>query len=169
MTIGLMSRKEKIVTEVEIFDSISDCPVIIQDLMQSAHQIRQKAYAPYSNFFVGAAILLEDGTVVTGSNQENASYPAGLCAERTALFYAGAHYPDLKIESMALTAGPKDENNLSPVPPCGSCRQAIAEYEQKQKSPIAVYFMGKSGQVKKVDSLLSLLPLAFDKAFLKAD
>jgi cytidine deaminase len=164
-----MSRKEKIETEIEIFDNIFECPVTIQDLMQSAREIREKAYAPYSNFLVGAAILLEDGTIVTGSNQENASYPAGLCAERTALFYAGANYPGLKIKSIALTAGPKGDNNINPVPPCGSCRQAIAEYEQNQKTPISIYFMGTSGQVKKVESLLSLLPLAFNKAFLEVD
>jgi cytidine deaminase len=161
-----MGRKTKIITEVELFNAISECPGSIQNLMASAIEARAKAYAPYSGFLVGAAILLEDGTIVTGSNQENASYPAGLCAERTALFYAMAKHPELKIKSIALTAGPKDENNLVPVPPCGSCRQAIAEYEQHQKSPISIYFMGTSGEVKMVKSLLSLLPLAFNKDFL---
>jgi len=162
-----MSRKEKITTEVEIFSHISDCPKEIQNLMDSAVEARLNAYAPYSNFLVGAAILLDDGTVVTGSNQENASYPAGLCAERTALFYAGANYPNKKIISMALTAGPKGEDYKIPVPPCGSCRQAIAEYEQTQKAPIKIYFMGLSGEVKKVESLLELLPLSFNKEYLK--
>ncbi len=161
-----MGRKEKIVTEIEVFESISGCSVSIQKLMKKAQEARAKAYAPYSNFYVGAAILLENGTIVTGSNQENASYPAGLCAERTALFYAGAKYPNQKIKSIALTAGPKGEENLKPVPPCGSCRQAIAEYEQKQKPPISIYFMGTSGEVKMVKSLLDLLPLAFNKDFL---
>lgn len=161
-----MARKEKIVTEIEVFDNISDCSVSIQKLMKKAQEARAKAYAPYSNFYVGAAILLENGTIVTGSNQENASYPAGLCGERTALFYAGAKYPNQRIKSIALTAGPEGEDNLKPVPPCGSCRQAIAEYEQKQKSPISIYFMGTSGKVKKVSSLLDLLPLAFHKEFL---
>lgn len=161
-----MIHKSKIVTSIEIYDDISECPEQIQHLMHSAHEARKKAYAPYSNFQVGAAILLDDGKVVTGSNQENASYPAGLCAERTAIFYAGSKYPNVKIKSIALTAGPKDKENTEVVPPCGSCRQAIAEYEQKQKSPISIYFMGKSGEVKHVESLLSLLPLAFSQDYL---
>lgn len=164
-----MGQKRKIITELEVFEHISDCPQGIQNLMRIAHEAREKAYAPYSNFQVGAAILLEDGTVVTGSNQENASYPAGLCAERSALFYTGSQYPDIKIISIALTASPKGKDNTTAVPPCGSCRQAIAEYEQKQKKPISIYFMGNSGEVKKVNSLLSLLPLAFNKAFLETD
>lgn len=162
-----MPRKQQIITEVEIYDGLEKCPLHIQKLMKSAQKAREKAYAPYSNFKVGAAILLEDGTIVTGSNQENASYPAGLCAERTALFYACAQHPDLKIKCIALTAGPNGIKSNNPVPPCGSCRQAIAEYEQKQKSPISIYFMGTSGQVKKVSSLLDLLPLAFHKDFLE--
>lgn len=162
-----MPRKEQIKTEVEIYNGIEDCPEAIQSLMRSAYQAREEAYAPYSNFQVGAAILLEDGTVVTGSNQENASYPAGLCAERTAIFYAGSKYPGVKIKSIALSAGPKGKDNKEAVPPCGSCRQAISEYEQKQKSPISIYFMGVSGEVKKVNSLLDLLPLAFSKKYLR--
>jgi cytidine deaminase len=162
-----MIHKSKIVTSIETYDSVSECPEEIQKLLNSAHEAREKAYAPYSNFQVGAAILLEDGKIVTGSNQENASYPAGLCAERSALFYTGSQYPDQIIKSIAITAGAKGKDNKNAVPPCGSCRQAIAEYEQKQKTPISIYFMGKSGQVKKVDSLLSLLPLAFSQDYLK--
>jgi len=164
-----MVKKSKIVTTVFQFEDIYECPNHIQSLMFKAIEAREKAYSPYSNFQVGAALELENGVVVTGSNQENASYPAGLCAERTAIFYAGSTYPGVKIHNIAISAGPKGKDNIEPVPPCGSCRQAIAEYEQKQHAPIAVYFMGKSGKVKKVDSLLSLLPLAFNKAFLKAD
>jgi len=162
-----MVRKRKITTTVSEFKDISECPEEIQSLMDNAAEAREKAYTPYSKFQVGAAILLENGIVVTGNNQENASYPAGLCAERTAIFYAGSKYPTLKIKSMALTAGPKGKDNKEAVPPCGSCRQAIAEYEQKQQSPISIYFMGKSGEVKHVESLLSLLPLAFNKGYLE--
>jgi len=162
-----MVRKRKITTTVSEFKDISECPEEIQSLMDNAVEAREKAYTPYSNFQVGAAILLENGIVVTGNNQENASYPAGLCAERTAIFYASSKYPDVKIKSMALTAGPKDKVNTEAVPPCGSCRQAIAEYEQKQNSPICIYFMGTSGNVMMVESLLSLLPLAFSAEYLK--
>lgn len=157
---------KQITTEIEIYNDVNELPEAVQHLMQKAKEVRQHAYAPYSQFLVGAAILLDNGKIVTGSNQENSSYPSGLCAERTAIYAAGANYPDQKILQIAITAGPRDKVNTVPVPPCGACRQAIAEYEQKQDQAIAVYFMGKSGKVCKVDSLLSLLPLAFDRHFL---
>lgn len=159
-------KKQKIVTEFEVYDSILELPKGIQSLMEEAKKARLKAYAPYSNFLVGAAILLENGKVVTGSNQENSSYPSGLCAERTAIYAAGANYPNSAIKSLAITAGPRETVNTIPVPPCGACRQAVAEYEQKQNEPIEVYFMAQEGKVCKVHSLLELLPLAFDKNFL---
>ncbi|NBC58560.1 MAG: cytidine deaminase [Bacteroidetes bacterium] len=162
-----MPKESIIRTSVFEYNDIKACPSDIQQLMDKAVIAREKAYTPYSQFQVGAAIRLENGKIVTGSNQENASYPSGLCAERTAIFYAGAEYPDQKIKSIAITATGSEKENTEPVPPCGACRQAIAEYEQKQKSPIAVYFMGKSGQVKMVKSLLSLLPLAFSEQYLK--
>lgn len=158
--------KKQIITEIEIYEDIQELPEIAQQLMQKAIAARLNAYAPYSQFLVGASILLDNGEIVTGSNQENSSYPSGLCAERTAIYAAGANYPHQKILKIAITAGPKGRENSIPVPPCGACRQAIAEYEQKQNHPIEVFFMGKSGKVCKVDSLLSLLPLAFDRHFL---
>ncbi|MGX1024846.1 cytidine deaminase [Psychroflexus sp. MBR-150] len=162
-----MPSSSKIITTVYEFESIAECNSEIQELMSNAVTARNKAYAPYSQFQVGAAILLENGEIIMGSNQENASYPSGLCAERTAIFYAASKYPNQKIKSIAISASGIRKDNLQPVPPCGACRQAIAEYEQKQKSPIAVYFMGKSGQVKMVESLLSLLPLSFSEDYLK--
>lgn len=158
--------KKQIITEIEIYEDIQELPEIAQQLMQKAIDVRLNAYAPYSQFLVGASILLDNGQIVSGSNQENSSYPSGLCAERTAIYAAGANYPHQKIIKIAITAGPKERENSIPVPPCGACRQAIAEYEQKQNHPIEVFFMGKSGKVCKVDSLLSLLPLAFDRHFL---
>lgn len=162
-----MPKRNEILTTVYEFENIAKCSSTIQELMKSAVIAREKAYTPYSQFQVGAAILLENGKIITGSNQENASYPSGLCAERTAIFYTGAKYPHETIKSIAITASAIYKDNTEPVPPCGACRQAIAEYEQKQKSPIAVYFMGKSGAVKMVTSLLSLLPLAFSEDYLK--
>jgi cytidine deaminase len=162
-----LAKESKIITSVFEFESLDHCPEIIQNLMSHAKKVRLTAYAPYSNFLVGAAILLENGEIISGSNQENASYPAGLCAERSAIFYAGSKFPNQTIKSIAITAGPRNKENLVPVPPCGSCRQSIAEYEQKQKKPISVYFMGNSGNVKMVESLLSILPLAFSDKFLK--
>lgn len=132
-------------------------------LMSCAIEARNKAYAPYSNFTVGAAILLDNDEIVQGSNQENAAYPSGLCAERVAIFYAGATYPNAKIVKMFITASPKDRDLEEPIPPCGSCRQSIAEYEFKQDLPIVIFFMGAKGDIYKSDSLKNLLPLVFDK------
>ena len=111
-------------------------------------------------------MLLDNGEIISGSNQENASYPSGLCAERTAIFYAGAKYPNAKIVKMAIIAGSRDKQTVTPIPPCGACRQSISEYEVKQESPIEIYFMGEVGKVVKSESLANLLPLVFDKSVL---
>ena len=145
---------------------MEELPEDVKTLMKDAFAARDKAYAPYSKFNVGAAILLDNGQIVTGSNQENASYPAGLCAERTAIFYAGAKYPEAKIVKMALSAKSDNHTVEIPTPPCGSCRQAIAEYEMKQETPIEIYFMGETGKVVKAHSISDLLPLIFDSSFL---
>lgn len=152
-----------ITTKFIAYDSVSELPSDIQFLMEEAIEIRKKAYAPYSKFRVGTAILLDNGKIVLGSNQENAAYPSGLCAERVAIFYAGALYPEAKIVTMAISATSDTNPTLSPIPPCGACRQSISEYEIKQEVPIEIYFMGESGSVYKSDSLKNLLPLLFDK------
>jgi cytidine deaminase len=149
-----------------VYDDIKNIPSDVQQLMQKASAARHNAYAPYSKFHVGAAILLDNNEVITGSNQENASYPSGLCAERTAIYYAGAKYPDAKILKMAIIAGSTKNITTTPIPPCGACRQAIAEYEIKQESPIEIYFMGETGKVLMSNSLANLLPLLFDKSVL---
>lgn len=156
-------KKITVESTFEVYDSLNELPVSIQELMQSAVEAREKAYAPYSNFKVGASLLLENGEIITGSNQENASYPSGLCAERTAIYYAGSMYPDVKIKTLAITASSSTQETNSPIPPCGACRQAISEYEVKQNSPIEIYFMGKTGKVAKSESLANLLPFVFDK------
>lgn len=134
--------------------------------MEQAIEVRKNAYAPYSKFKVGTALLLDNGKIILGSNQENAAYPSGLCAERVAIFQAGAIYPDAKILKMAITAASDTNQTKAPIPPCGSCRQSIAEYEIKQETPIAIYFMGEIGAVYKSDSIKNLLPFMFDKKFL---
>lgn len=159
-------KEVKIESTLYVFEDLNELPEDTIKLMQKAIEAREKAYAPYSNFYVGAAILLDNNEIVTGSNQENASYPSGLCAERTAIYYAGAKYPNTKIIRMAITAGSKKNKTTSPIPPCGSCRQAIAEYEVKQDTPIEIYFMGETGKVAKSNSLANLLPLVFDKSVL---
>lgn len=153
-------------TTLQVYDGISELPLVIQNLMKTAIEARGNAYAPYSKFNVGAALLLNNEKVVIGNNQENASYPSGLCAERTAVYYAGAKYPNAKILKMAITASSQNQVTNQPIPPCGACRQAIAEYEIKQKESIEIYFMGAQGKVIKSDSLVNLLPLLFDNSVL---
>ncbi len=159
-------RKIKIESFLEVFPNMEELPETIFSLMEAAIEAREKAYAPYSDFYVGAAILLDNGETISGSNQENASYPSGLCAERTAIYYAGATYPTAQIKAIAISARAKDKSTTTPIPPCGACRQAIAEYEMKQKTPIPLYFMGESGEVLKSDSLENLLPLLFTSKYL---
>jgi cytidine deaminase len=148
------------------YDSLDELPKDIQNLMDQAVEIRKKAYAPYSQFRVGAALLLDNGKIVLGSNQENAAYPSGLCAERVAIFHAGSIYPEAKILKIAITAASDTNQTKAPIPPCGSCRQSIAEYEIKQDTPIEIYFMGEIGSIYQSASLKNLLPFMFDKKFL---
>lgn len=149
-----------------VFDTLEELPNDIQNLMNQAVAIRKKAYAPYSQFRVGTALLLDNGKTVLGSNQENAAYPSGLCAERVAIFHAGSVYPEAKILKMAITAASDLNQTHAPIPPCGSCRQSIAEYEIKQDTPIEIYFMGEIGVIYQSASLKNLLPFMFDKKFL---
>jgi cytidine deaminase len=159
-------KEISITSSFTIYDNITELSQDIQDLMNQAVEIRKKAYAPYSQFRVGAALLLDNGKIILGSNQENAAYPSGLCAERTAIFYAGSAYPEAKILKIAITAASDTNQTQAPIPPCGSCRQSIAEYEIKQDTPIEIYFMGEIGEVYKSASLKNLLPFMFDKKFL---
>ncbi|WP_299399420.1 cytidine deaminase [uncultured Gelidibacter sp.] len=159
-------KEIKIESLLTVYDSLDELPKDVISLMEKAMEARDKSYSPYSNFSVGAAILLENNEIITGSNQENASYPSGLCAERTAIFYAGAQYPGVAMVRMAIIAGSKNKVTDAPIPPCGACRQSIAEYEVKQNQPIELYFMGEKGKVVKSHSLANLLPLVFDKSVL---
>lgn len=156
----------KIEINLEVFDSVSELPISVQKLMNKAHEARENAYAPYSLFKVGAALLLDSGDIITGNNQENAAYPSGLCAERVAIFHAGSQHPNAAIISMAITARSLKNIMTTPVPPCGACRQVLAEYEVKQEPSIEIYFMGETGKVVKANSVKDLLPLIFDNSFL---
>ncbi len=152
-------------TNFIIFNSVDELPSSIQELLQHAKKASEKAYAPYSHLKVGAALLLENGEIVTGNNQENASYPSGLCAERVAVYQAGAQFPDIPIKALAITASSSHKNTLNAsIPPCGACRQALAEYEMKQNSPIEIYFMGEEATIIKAHSLSDLLPFLFKKS-----
>jgi len=161
-----MGKKIKIEAELEVFESVSNLSPQLQNLMNKAHEAREMAYAPYSSFKVGAAIELENGEIVTGNNQENAAFPSGLCAERVAAFSAGAQFPKVAFTAIALTARSEKHPTTTPIPPCGACRQALAEYEVNQTTPIHIYFMGESGNVVKANSIKDLLPLIFDSSYL---
>lgn len=159
-------KKQKIEIQLEVFETVSELPKDIQELMKKAQQARENAYAPYSLFKVGAAIRLSSGEITIGNNQENAAYPSGLCAERVAIFHTGALFPNEEIKAMAIAASSPTQVLTEPIGSCGACRQSMAEYEQKQNAPIAVYFMGETGKIVKVASVMDLLPLGFDAKYL---
>lgn len=144
-----------------VYPGKEQLPSEFSALMGAAVKARALAYAPYSRFQVGAAVLLDNGEVVIGNNQENAAFPSGLCAERVAVYHAGASYPDAVIRAVAITATSLNFSVKEPVAPCGACRQALAEYEYRQNSPIAVYFMGDDTPVCHAASVGDLLPLVF--------
>ena len=129
-------------------------------LVRHATEAARKAYAPYSSCHVGAALLLEDGEIVTGSNQENAAYPSGMCAERVAIFYAGARFPDLAVTSIAIVALKDGTIQEEPVTPCGACRQVLWENELRGNMPMEVILYG-SGKIYVTSSARDLLPLPF--------
>lgn len=135
-------------------------------LYDAAKSIRDKAYAVYSNFSVGCAVLLENGEIITGNNQENAAFPSGLCAERTAIFWIGANFPDMKIKKLFVIGAPTDAVSSTPIPPCGACRQSILEYEAKQEENIEIYFASLDGEILKTESIRDLLPFSFDSSYL---
>lgn len=145
------------------YANINELPTDLRMLMQKAVEARQRAYAPYSSFVVGASILLDNGEIISGNNQENAAFPSGLCAERVAIFYAMAQYPNAKILKIAITGTKIDSLKETPVTPCGNCRQAILEYESVKKHPIEILCMGATGEILVVSSVSELLPFCFDK------
>lgn len=152
-------KEFKIETIVECYD-YNELSEEYRSLVDSAKQQTQTAYAPYSNFYVGAAVLLDNGEIVTGSNQENAAYPSGICAERTTLFYAGAQYPKQKIKALAIAAFHNGDFLQVPISPCGACRQVILEYEQRSKQPMDILLYGKQG-VYRLKGVKALLPFSF--------
>ncbi len=130
-------------------------------LLDVALDAAKNAYAPYSNFRVGASVLLSDGTVVSGNNQENAAYPSGLCAERVALFYANSNYPDKSVECITIVVISPDNKIIDQaVSPCGSCRQVIAETEMRYKKEIRILLVSKN-TILEFKSIEDLLPLSF--------
>jgi cytidine deaminase len=145
----------------EEFSSVKEMDPIDQNLIAAALDARKGSYSPYSHFQVGAALLLADGTIVKGANQENIAYPSGLCAERSAMFAAGANYPDTPMLRLAIAASDHGVLCESPASPCGACRQVMAEYQKKFGQPIQIILVG-SKRIRKFQKVEDLLPFIFD-------
>lgn len=143
------------------YKSIEDLSESGQELIKKARAAAKNAWAPYSNFQVGSAVLLESGEIIVGNNQENAAYPSGLCAERVALFAANANYPDTAVSTIAISAYNSKGLLFDPVAPCGSCRQAILESENRFEQPIRLILDGED-KIILVEGIQNLLPLSFD-------
>ena len=155
-----MTNKEIKIAYQE-FEALEQMEAHDRKLVESAIEAMSGSYAPYSNFNVGAAVLLEDGEIIKGANQENAAYPSGLCAERTALFYAGSSRPDTAVTSIAIAGGQEGKLCKDPVTPCGACRQVMAEYQKKGGRPITIILVG-ANRTLRFSSVDALLPLIFD-------
>ncbi len=160
-------EERKISFQYRVYDKSSEMNSEDNNLIMEAKEAVKSSYSPYSHFAVGAAVRLANGKLIRGSNQENGAYPSGLCAERVALFAAGAQYPGIAIESIAITV--KTENNIHqlPVVPCGACRQVMLEYENIHKNNIKVIMHGEGDMVYAIDNVRSLLPLEFKADHLK--
>lgn len=136
-------------------------------LVDVAREAARGSYAPYSHFNVGAAVLLADGKVVTGSNQENAAYPSGLCAERTAIFAAGARYPNVPMMALAIAARNADGEVARPISPCGACRQVMLEAETRHSAVMRIILFGTEGCYVVEDGAKALLPISFGADYLR--
>jgi len=150
----------KIAAKIRIF-SYNELQMDEKKLIDCAKGACYRSYAPYSQFQVGAAVLLANGEMVAGSNQENVAFPSGLCAERTALFYANSQYPDQAVKSLAVAAYTHGDFIDKPVSPCGACRQVILEIEKRFKNPVRIYLYGKA-EIYVIEGIEDLLPLAFN-------
>ncbi len=156
-----MESKISLKIEIKVYDNLSELDGAWQKLASLAKEASFRSYSPYSNFNVGAALLLSNGLIVSGNNQENAAYPSGLCAERVAMFHASSQYPDESITRMAIMAQRDKSGQFLPVTPCGGCRQVMSEYEQKFGAPIQVLLIGPESKYYLINDIDSLLPLKF--------
>ncbi|KAA9340626.1 cytidine deaminase [Adhaeribacter soli] len=158
-----MARPLNINISIEVLTSENELTAPEKRAWDKAKEATNNAYAPYSNFLVGAALLLEDGTIHIGNNQENAAYPSGLCAERTALFGKSAVLPDMPIELIAVAARKAGTEAFLCGSPCGGCRQVMTEYENRQGKPIKILLQGKGTEIYRLASVSDLLPMQFSK------
>ena len=153
--------KKQITIEVTEFRSLSELSATDQKLVRKAREIVSQSYSPYSGFSVGAAVLLENGEIITGNNQENAAYPSGICAERTAVYYAGAQYPGVPVLSIAITASSKGRFTNKPASPCGACRQVLLEARNRGGKPLKVILAGEE-KIEIISDARDLLPIPFE-------
>jgi len=154
----------ELTSRITEYPGINDVVKEDKELLEHAIKASEMAYAPYSNFFVGAALRLDNGEICLGNNQENAAYPSGICAERVAIFSASATHPGAKVVCMAVVAHAAGRELIHPISPCGACRQVLAEYEMKFNQAINLLLMGDSGPVYKIDGVKNLLPLMFSRS-----
>lgn len=154
--------KQNLSVSYEHLASREDMSAQEQQLFDKAQQARKMAYAPYSGFAVGCALLLENGEIITGSNQENAALPSGTCAERATIFWAKSNFPQTKIKKIMVVGGPADDNKTVLTAPCGACRQSLLEYEMQQQVAIPLIFSSAIGEAIRTESIRSLLPFCFD-------
>lgn len=158
-------REINLTTKIAVYP-LEECSDIEKKLIDAAKHATEKSYAPYSNFKVGCALLLENGKIITGNNQENAAYPSGLCAERVATFYANSHYPNEKVVKIAIAAWSNGKFTKDVITPCGSCRQVLLETENRFNSSMRI-LMYAQDCVYIVNSIKDLLPLHFGDEKLK--
>ena len=147
--------------------SIDELSAQEREVVEAARKATANSYAVYSGFKVGAAVRLSDGTIVSGTNQENAAYPSGICAERTTLFWANSQYPDKAVEILAIAARTAEGELERPITPCGACRQVILETEKRFKTPIRIILYGSKECYIIEDGIKTLMPLSFDSDFLE--
>jgi cytidine deaminase len=162
-------KKDEYKFSFDVYDSIEELSEEDAWLLNEAREVTGHAYAPYSHFQVGAVAKLSNGEIVAGSNQENASFPVGLCAERVLLASASSLYPKVPIESMAISYQPGNGGSDHPISPCGFCRQSLQEFESRVKHPIRLILGGMEGKVYVISNASSLLPLAFTSEQLKGE
>ena len=160
-------KESKFEFHYEEYNDISQLSEADAELLKSAQKISEQAYAPYSNFHVGAVALLENGEKISGTNQENASYPVGICAERVLLGSAATIHPDVPVKSIAISYKSNEVKSDHPISPCGMCRQALLEYESRVKKPIRLILGGMEGKIYIIKSASHLLPFAFTSDELK--
>ena len=158
---------EEIKISVKVYDTIGDMYKVDADLLTHARLVTQNAYAPYSNFLVGAYAKLLNGEIVSGTNQENASYPAGICAERTLMSVAATLFPGVGIDTIAISYHNLNGKSDQPAGPCGICRQSFAEFQARTGHPIRVILGGMEGKVLILDHISDLLPLGFSAIDMK--